>query len=350
MKEIMLLGNMRDLQTGMYIVKSIEELGHKATFVDTRAITNDVGYERGQGLILGNIMKHTFKPDIIIVLKGLEMSYETTKAIKEMFPNAVFTNWFFDVYLADKKIWENDKFYKVIELYDLFMCSLKGVADNLKLKGFNNAVHVPEGCFPALNGEQYLNNFQVGKYGSDVAFIGSIGMLGIHKNRVKLLSKIASSGFDLKIWGEIVGEQKAVPLDVRHAMTNESVINERHSQVCQASLVNIGIDQDPTLRESWSARIYRVMCAGGLYLTTPTKGIQDLFKINHEGEEITADQDLVVFYSDNDLVKKIDFLLEHDDIRESIAKNGQKKVMDEHTFVHRVKEIIEVTEKWKKQN
>jgi len=93
-----------------------------------------------------------------------------------------------------------------------------------------------------------------------------------------------------------------------------------------------------------SARIYRVMCAGGLYLSTATKGIESLFNVNKEGEEITGDQELVVFYDENDLIKKLDFLLEHDDIRESIAKNGQKRVISEHTFKHRIIKMLKMIE------
>ena len=339
------MGQMKDLQTGIYIIQSIEELGYEAGYVDTRAIVEQSGVVDGQKIILEKLEELDFDPDIVMILKGLEMSYDTTKTIKEKFPKASFINWFFDVFLADKRIWENDKFFKTIELYDHFICSLKGVADTLRENGFNNAVYVAEACFPELHGEQYMNNFQVGKYGSDVAFIGSVGMVGIHKNRTEFLSKIATAGFDLKIWGDAVGEQKNIPMDVRRCMTNVQVINERHSQVCQSSLVNIGIDQDTTIDESWSARLYRVLCAGGLYLTTPTKGIYNHFKINAIDEEISPDQDLVVFYSDVDLIRKIDFLLEHDELRESIAKNGQKKVVDNHTFVHRIKEIIEVCKK-----
>jgi len=342
---IMVLGHMKDLQTGMYIIKSIEELGHMAGFVDTRALIEEHGLVPAQEVIIKKLDELDFAPDIIIVLKGLEMSFKTIKIIKEKYPKAKFTNWFFDVYLADKKIWKNEKFFETLKLYDYFMCSLKGVADNLNQHGFENAVHVGEGCYPSLHGEHYMNNFQVGKYGSDVAFIGSIGMQGIHKNRVEFLDKIVKAGFDLKVWGGTVGEEKSIPLTLRKHMTNTPVINEQHSQVCQASLVNIGIDQDPTIAESWSARLYRVMCAGGLYLSVPTRGISKHFKINGIDKEVTADQDLVVFYSDDDLVKKIDFLLEHDDIRESIAKNGQKKVIERHTFAHKIKEIIEVCKK-----
>ena len=342
---VLVLGHMQELQTGMYIVESIEEVGHTVNFVDTRAAVNAVGVLEGQNLILKQLTELNVNPDIIIVLKGLEMTIETLTLIKKKYSNAKLVNWFFDVYLADKKIWENEKFFEAIRLYDYFMCSLKGVADNLRIRGFDNAIHIGEACYPLLHGECHVNNFQKGKYGSDVAFIGSIGIQGIHKNRVEFLNKIADAGFDLKVWGRTIGEAKSIPLTLRQHMTNTPVINEQHSQVCQSSLINLGIDQDPTIDESWSARLYRIMCAGGLYLSTPTRGISKYFKINGVNEEITSDQDLVVFYSDVDLIKKIDFLLEHNDIRESIAKNGQKKVVEGHTFAHKIKEIIEVCKK-----
>ena len=156
--KILVLGNMRDLQTGLYIVQSIEELGHYAEFIDTRALVVDNGIQPGQALILKEIKEADFVPDIIIVLKGLEMTYETTKAVKEMFPKAKFTNWFFDVYLANAKIWKNDKFAKVIKLYDYFMCSLKGVADHMQIAGFKNAIHIPEACnYLAITLQQHFN-------------------------------------------------------------------------------------------------------------------------------------------------------------------------------------------------
>ena len=344
MKKILVLGQMKDLQTGMYIVQSIEELGYEAGFVDIRAITEDEGLLKGQQIILDKIDELKFDADMVIVLKGLEITLDTLKKIKEKFTKATFINWFFDVFLAGKEIWKNTDYYDVINFYDFFICSLKGVADKLKENGFKNAIYVGEGCYPLLHSEQYMNNFQVGKYGEDVAFIGSVGMVGIHKNRVQYLSKVIKEGFNLKIWGKIIGEAKSIPMEVKKKMMNTPVINDQHSYVCQSSLVNLGIDQDPSLDDSWSARLYRVMCAGGLYLSVATKGLDNHFKINKKGEEITPDQELVVFYDEDDLVNKLDFLLEHDEIRESIAKNGQKVVKEKHKFSDRLKKIIKKVE------
>ena len=196
--EILILGQMKDLQTGLYIVKSIEELGHMAGYVDIRAIVEKKGLLEAQNDIVKQASDLEMNPDIVMVLKGLELTLDTLNKLKELYPNAKFVNWFFDVYLSDKRIWENEKFDSVIKFYDYFMCSLKGVADKLQRFGFKNAIHVGEACYPPLHGEQYMNNFQKRKYGSDVAFIGSVGMVGIHNNRVEFLKKIAREGFDLK--------------------------------------------------------------------------------------------------------------------------------------------------------
>ena len=340
----LVIGQMKDLQTGVYIVNSLEEIGHECKFVDSRAIVAEHGVHGGQEHILKAIEELNYVPTHIMVLKGLELSEPTITAIKEKFEKAILTNWFFDVQIGGTDIWKNEQYLPVLKMYDYFFCSLEGVADILRGNGFDNVYHVGEACYPQAHKEVYCNNFQKTKYGEDVAFVGSIG-IDFHKDRLKYLSKIVKEGFNIKIWGEPVGEQKKIPSQVRSKMMGVPVINELHSVVCQNSLVNLGVDGRPDLERSMSARIYRIMCAGGLYLSTATKGIEKDFKVNAKDKEVTAEQEAVVFYDEADLVRKIDFLLEHESIRETIAKNGQKKVLAEHTFVHRLKDIIEVIKK-----
>ena len=343
MKNFLLLGNVKDLQTGVYIVESIESLGHTVEFIDIRNIVNKLGNHPGQVEILKQIDKLQKSPDIIIVLKGREITYETLNKIKTKFKNAIFTNWFFDVLFGYDKIWDAHAFFPTLKLYDFYFCSLRGVVDKLRDRGFKNVYYLGEACFPPLHGEQYMNNFQRRKYGSDVAFCGSIGFSLQHANRIPILQKIINAGCNTKIWGEIAGKKTLIPIELLNCHQNAAVINERHSMVCQSSLINIGIDQMPELDMSFSARVYRILCAGGLYLSTATKGLDNIFILNKEGEEITNKQDIVVFYNEDDLINKIDFLLENEDIRESIAKNGKEKVK-KYTFKYRIKEMIGVIE------
>jgi len=341
MKKFLVLGNMADLQTGLYIVESIEALKHQVGFVDIRRIINENGGQNGQSIILDKIDSMNYTPDIIIILKGGEMTENTIKAIKTKFKDAILVNWFFDVYFGTEKIWKLDSYFSTIKLYGFYFCSLRGVVEKLKDKGLKNVYYLGEACFPPLHGEQSMNNFQKRKYGADVSFCGSIGYHLQHPNRIPILNKIIKEGFDTKVWGNLIGKQTLIPERIKDAHQGAIVINEYHSMVCQSSLINLGIDQMPELDMSFSARVYRVLCAGGLYLSTATKGLENLFKINKEGEPITDKQDIVVFYNLDDLIKKIDFLLEHNDIRESIAKNGKEKVKD-MTFKTRIKEMLKI--------
>jgi spore maturation protein CgeB len=337
---ILLLGNMSDMQSGLYIVNSLVDLGHTVQYIDTRDSVKKLGVIKAQEEIKEALISSTIKPELVMVLKGLEMTTDTLQYIKDTL-KCVVVNWMFDVYIGDRKIWENKDYFESLKKYDYYFCSLKGVADKLKERGFENARYLPEGCFPELHGEQFINNFQRKKYGNDISFCGSIGLTA-HTNRISLLKKAIEEGFCINIYGDVTVEWKHIPSEIKRCHMGEYVINERHSMVAQTSLINLGIDQDPELSLSQSARMYRVMCAGGLYLTTYVKDLETMFKINSKGAPITADQELAVFYDESDLIKKLDFLLSNDAIRESIAKNGQKIVVEKHTFKDRLNEMLEV--------
>jgi len=338
--KILVLGNMGDMQSGLYIVRSLEDMKHDVQYIDTREIVTMRGIDEGQKEIKNTLKLVTIEPELIIILKGLEMTIDTIQYVKDTYKCPVI-NWFFDAYIEGKKIWENDIYLEVLKKYDYFFCSLKGVADMLIDKGFTNVYYLPEGCFPELHKEQYMNNFQKKKYGQDITFCGTIG-LSMHQNRMTILKRIIEEGFWIDIYGDVAMDWKRVPSTIKNSHKKEIAINEKGSIVAQTSLINLGIDQDPELTLSQSARMYRVMCAGGLYLTTYVKDLETMFKINEKNKPITSDHELVVYYDENDLIDKLDFLLANDNIRESIAKNGQKVVMEKHTFIQRLNKMLEI--------
>ena len=336
-----LLGNLSDQQSGIYVLEALGIIDKEATATDTRKITNDYGRDEGQSIIMDEIKKLTFKPDIIVVLKGLEFTPKTIAEIREMFPDALYINWFFDRYFIGKDIWESQEHFDVLRQFDYFFCSLKGVATRLQKAGLKNAYHLPEACAPKYHIAPYYNSYQERKYGEDVSFIGSLGYVKIHPTRIRMLQRMVREGFQTKLWGAIIGNPKSIPLELRQTHTGNQIINESHGIVANASLINLGLDHDLDIEQGYSARIYRIMCAGGLYLSNYIPEIETVFKVNGKGEPITAEQDLVVFYDENDLVEKLDFLLEHDNIRKKIAENGKKTVLAKHTFEHRIQEMLD---------
>ncbi len=346
---ILILGCMSDGQTGIYLLETCREFSSNVSAIDIRRIIKEIPGKKAQSVIMNEILHLKNTPELIIVMKGVELSIQLLRDIKNKFPKAMVVNWFFDRFLSDKPIWETEIFFESIKLYDIFFCSLKGVADKLNEAGFENAKYLDEACYPPMNGETYMNYFQEKKYGEDISFAGTIGFNKHHPTRIPILSKIIDEGFNVKIWGAIAGDSKHLPTNVKNHHMGVSVINHQHSMVAQASLINLGIDVCTVIELGHSARSYRVMCAGGLYFCPYGNGIEKMFKINKKDEEITGEEEIVVFYNERDMIKKLDFLLEHEDIRKRIAENGKKIVLEKHTFKHRIEEMLKIVKEVKKK-
>ena len=98
---------------------------------------------------------------------------------------------------------------------------------------------------------------------------------------------------------------------------------------------NSKINLNITLRSIVSGiplRAIDIMAAGGFLLTNYQP---DLLR------HFTPGEDFVYFESKEDLLQKIDYYLNHDDERAQIAQNGQKKIAANHTYKHRLKEILD---------
>ena len=338
----LILGGFEDRQTALYVMDSFSKFSSDVIGIDVRRIIADLGYQKGQQAIMDEIGELDKVPDVIMALKGLEMLPVTLKKIKNKFPKAKLVNWFFDKYLQDKPIWETTQYLDVIDLYDYFFCSLKGVADKLREIGKENVYYLDEACHENYNGEVYCNHYQEEKYGEDIAFCGSLGYFLQHKNRVPTLEKIAKAGFRMKIWGSVICDWKYIPGELRQWHMNTPVINENHSRVVQSSLINLGVEQDVDVEFGFSARLYRVMSAGGLYLTNNSNGLNKMFKVNEPFTMPTGEEELLIYYDDEHMIKILDFLLEHDKIRQQVAMNGQKVVLENHKFTDRIKEMLKI--------
>lgn len=57
-------------------------------------------------------------------------------------------------------------------------------------------------------------------------------------------------------------------------------------------------------------------------------------------EYFTPGEDFVFFESREDLMEKLEYYLSHDAERKQIARNGFEKVANQHTYLHRVQEIL----------
>jgi len=82
-------------------------------------------------------------------------------------------------------------------------------------------------------------------------------------------------------------------------------------------------------------RTFEATGSGALLITNYTPNLEKLFKINEE---------IVIFESCEDLLEKIRFLLNNDDIRNKISQAGFKKSKEHHSYDVRSLSLIQMTE------
>jgi len=80
-------------------------------------------------------------------------------------------------------------------------------------------------------------------------------------------------------------------------------------------------------------RMFEATACGALLITQKVPYLDELFE---DGKEI------VVYSTMKELIKKINYYLEHDDERKKIARAGQVRTLNDHTYQSRVKEIIKI--------
>lgn len=125
----------------------------------------------------------------------------------------------------------------------------------------------------------------------DCLFIGSMSST-MHSDRKKYLDEV---GFTYK----------------------NGVFGEEHNLLVNQTKINLSFS--PTDSSGVSVRLYKLMASGGFVLTTPWNGIEKTFKV---GEHLD------VFNSPEELKEKIDYYLVNENLREKIARCGNKYVLN----------------------
>ena len=117
-------------------------------------------------------------------------------------------------------------------------------------------------------------------------------------------------------------------LEIHYSVGKKRLFLEEMSRFLSSSrlLFNSAVKDDLNMR------VFESMAIGKCLLTDPVPGLTDLF---------VPDVDLVL-YDDSDLVEKVQFLLDHPEIREKIAATGRRKILNRHTYRHRARSIVRI--------
>lgn len=102
--------------------------------------------------------------------------------------------------------------------------------------------------------------------------------------------------------------------------------------VFNSSRINLNITMRP-IATGLSLRVYDICGCGGFLMTNWQSELLEVYEPGVEAEYFTSEEELI---------DKVGYYLEHDDERKKIARNGYLRTVKEHTYDHRIADMIRV--------
>jgi spore maturation protein CgeB len=164
-------------------------------------------------------------------------------------------------------------------------------------------------------------------YSSDISFVGSW-----RPERERVMSAICRrfSKYKIEIHGNNWKRDSKDP-EIRKRVVSKGLFEEAMADKFARTRININVIDD-TNYPAANMRFFEIPINGGLEITSSTPEMQRFFK----------DKEHVIYYdNDQDVAEKIEWALSNPDICEEIRRNGYELASTEHTYMERLKKILE---------
>jgi len=263
-----------------------------------------------------------FSPDLILIGKGRWFTPVALEAARKV-SGAMLVNWATDDPFNPA---DNSRdLVKSIPLYDLYVCTKKGIMSDVRRAGCANVAYVRFGYKPEVHfPEAPATDEERDRFACDVMFVGGcdadrseyfealirampevkLGLYGMYWERVRALRPYARGLAMARDYRLAIGGAKIAVNLVRRANRDDHVM-----------------------------RTFEIPACGGFMLTERSATHEELF---HE------DREAAFFTSPDELVAKVRSYLPRDEERAMIAAAGHRKIVQgRHTYRDRLPEIVE---------
>ena len=287
----------------------LRKLSKRLDLIDKRRVSNRLFQLTSQ-----------VKPDLVLVTQGFIILKDAIKKIRQL--GIPIVMWVIDAPINFSNILDTAPYY------DFIFCGGTEAIEIFKKLGYKNIKWLPFAYDSSLNFPQGILERVKRDISKEVVFVGSH-----YPNREHILRFLVDQGHEINIWGS--GWDK-----VSHDSPLTKYIHKTHTKpgewmrIYSESKIVLVIHYPSTDRVpvyQASPKVYEALACGGFVASDDQKDVRALFK---DGEH------LVIFSDLDDLGKKISYYLDHEKIREKIAAKGQLEVQTKHTYVERIKEML----------
>jgi len=205
------------------------------------------------------------------------------------------------------------------------------LADGLRAAGATGRIeYIPIGIDPEVHHPVPLTAEEQQRYGADVCFIG--GLSGrFHAARRAMVEYAIENGVNIKVWGGY--REHFVGSPILRVWQGQIWGEEQVKALCAAKIgLNFHVDHHAgELDRGLNLRAFELAACGVFQLLQRVPSVGEFFE---EGKEI------VCFETKEEMLDKIRYYLAHESERRQIAEAARRRVLREHTWTHRVANMI----------
>ncbi|GBE02444.1 spore protein YkvP [bacterium BMS3Abin08] len=322
-----------------YCVKALRRLGHRVDYIDNSAyrdIFHSINAITSKGVHQGALRTafvrfaseavlarcDEWKPDLLFALAQAPLEAEGIERLRGTGLKTAF--WFVEDFRC-MEYWRG-----AAQSYDYFFTIQKEeILRELSGRKGQGVHYLPMAASPDVHRGMDLTEEDIGEYGSDISFVGAG-----YRNRRKFFEGLLD--FDFRIWGN--EWDTGGPVGALLQRDGERIGTEETVRIFNATKININLhssayhDGVNPYGDFVNPRTFEIAACGRFQLVDYRRYIPEMFKI---GEEI------VCFNGLDDLRKKVGHYLDNPAEREEIAKRASDRVRKEHTYEHRMEEMMD---------
>lgn len=327
------------LPIARYVVSALESLGHRVTWIDHSA--HRQSYDRfnsyqdarhrlamqsrfAELLSLDTVTRLAEnQPDLVLAIAQAPLTAGVLEHVrKKKFPTAM---WFVENY-RHLTYWR-----QLVSSYDYWFVIQQGECiEAFRRAGARQVHYLPVAADADVHAPCVLTDAERAEYGADVSFVGAG-----YRNRRALLPRWLSREWTFKLWGdEWEGAAELAPVLQRRG---SRIDTDTCRKVFNASTINLNVHSydGPSLdphADFVNPRTFELAGCGAFQLTDERTPLSDLF----------TEQEVVRFRREDEVPKLIRRWLHDHEARRAVAEAARRRVLAQHTYRHRMKELLAV--------
>lgn len=255
----------------------------------------------------------SFSPHLVFFTSASFIPIEFYKAMKLINPNLKVFAWEGDGGTS------NIENIKIRNYIDVFFDSQREYVKR-NIYNFSKIVHLPFAVDPSI----YKNNFI--ERDKKIYFCGALT-----EDRNTLFSSLIDYNFVLKgwNWNKLLKKSKKFEIEEKTVNMNE-LVGDYNKYI---AVLNIHQTENAHFNSDLNMRAFEVPSCGALLINDYREGIEEYFEPNKE---------ICVYKNIDELKEILNELEKYPSNFDLIRENGYKRILAEHTYLHRMKKVLNI--------